>query len=188
MGTENAVGSGGVGKDSIDRYFGLAIAYLMPGLVALFGLSYRITELRTWFGFVASHETTVAGFLFVMVASIGMGVMLSAARCFVLERVTGLARAKTGDLAKRSSVEPAYQALIADHYNYYKCYGNMAVAVVVFAVCYGWTNAGGLSVGDWILSILATLASVALLTWAALDAIRRFEDKRGNLLGWERRA
>ena len=77
-----------MGKDSIDRYFGLAISYLMPGMVALFGLSYRVPDLRSWFGFVAQHDTTFAGFLFVMVASLGVGVMLSAVRSFVLGAVS----------------------------------------------------------------------------------------------------
>ena len=69
-----------MGKDSIDRYFGLAIAYLMPGMIALFGLSYRLPDIRRWFGLVANHDTTFAGFLFAMVASIGAGVLSKAVR------------------------------------------------------------------------------------------------------------
>jgi hypothetical protein len=45
-----------MGKESIDWYFGLAISYLMPGMIALFGISYLLPELRTWFGFVAERD------------------------------------------------------------------------------------------------------------------------------------
>ena len=176
-----------MGKDAIDRYFGLAISYLMPGMVALYGLSYRLPDLRKWFGFVAEHETTFAGFLFVMVASVGTGVMLSAVRSFVLEDVTKLAKPRTGDLSKRAAVEATYQALICDHYNYYKCYGNTAVAVAVFAVFYLWTNANALTGWTWVWSIVGLLAVVALLVYKALDCIDRFEAKRGDLLGWPKR-
>jgi len=177
-----------MGKESIDRYFGLAISYLMPGMVALFGLSYRLPELRSWFGLVAEHDTTFAGFLFVMVASIGVGLMLSAARAFVLEELTTLAKPRTGDWSKRQAVEAQYQALICSHYDYYKCYGNTAVAVVIFAVCYLWTTAAVLTVWDWLAAVVPLGIVVALLLWAAINAIHRFEDKRGDLLGWPKRA
>src|SRR6266487_1240001 len=115
-----------MGKDAIDRYFGLAISYLMPGMIALFGLSYRLPDIRKWFGFVAEHDTTFAGFLFVMVASLGAGVVLSAIRSFILEDVTGWAKPKTGPQGKRAIAETAaaYQVLVRDHYDYYKCYSN----------------------------------------------------------------
>lgn len=177
-----------MGKDAIDRYFGLAISYLMPGMVALFGLSYQVTDLRKWFGFVAQHDTTFAGFLFVMVASVGAGVMLSAVRSFVLEDVTRLAKPKTGDWSKKSVNEVSYQALLRDHYDYYKCYGNTAVAVVVFAACYLWTKAGTLSVWGWFGWMVGVLSIVALLGYKALDCIGRFEAKRSDLLGWPKQA
>jgi hypothetical protein len=177
-----------MGKDAIDRYFGLAISYLMPGMIALYGLSYRVTDLRRWFGFVAERETTLAGFLFVMVASVGAGVMLSAVRSFVLEDVTTLAKPKTGDWSKRKEVEASYQILILDHYNYYKCYGNTAVAVVVFGVCYFWANTGGISFWDLFGYLIGFIATVALLVYKALDCISRFEAKRGALLGWPKQA
>jgi hypothetical protein len=178
-----------MGKDTLDRYFGLSIAYLIPGLIALYGISYQVPELRTWFGVVAESETTLAGFLFAMVASVGVGVMLSAVRSFLLEDVTGWARPRTGvDWSKRKEVESAYQALLNDHYTYYKCYGNTAVAIVVFAACYFWSFRNELTVWQWIGAVVGTTLFVALLVYKAVDCVCRFEDKRGDLLGWPKQA
>jgi hypothetical protein len=169
--------------ENIDRLFGLAISYVIPGLLALFGLSYQVAELRAWFGFVAAHETNIAGFLFVLVASVGVGVMLSAIRAILLEKITSLARPKTGDMSGRAQVETTYRALISDHYCYYKAYGNGAVAILILSVCYfSSAHHGAWAWTGWLAS---TAVFDALLIWAAVDAIQRFEAKRGSLLGWK---
>lgn len=42
--------------------------------------------------------------------------------------------------------------------------------------------------GAWFGTVVSVFAVVALLFWAALNAIHRFEDKRGDLLGWPKQA
>ena len=123
-----------------------------------------------------------------MVASVGAGVLLSAFRSFILEDLTGWAKPKTGSQAKRATVEAAYQSLLRDHYDYYKCYGNTAVALVAFTLCYLWTNAGALTFAGWLRWIVGAVLVVAMLTWKSLDCIHRFESKRGDLLDWPKEA
>ena len=88
------------GHENLDRLFGWGIAYAIPGLMALFWPLLWVAELRAWFGFVATRDTNIAGFLFILMASIGVGVMLSAVRAFLLEKATKYAAPKAIDQSR----------------------------------------------------------------------------------------
>ena len=168
-----------VATEAIERVFGMAIAYVLPGAIALFGISYFQPELRRWFGFVAEHDTTLAGFLFVVAASAGLGVLLSALRAFLLEKMWKAAKPRVIDHSARVKQEAVYQNLISQHYNYYQCYGNTAVASWFFTIGY---LRGVTGFWHWFMIIGVMALTDTLLVWAALDAIKRFENKRETLL------
>ena len=74
-------------QDQLGKSFGLIIAFLIPGMVGLYAVSIYVPVIREWFGIAVDQSTTIGGFLFVIVASIGMGVFISGMRWFVLEHL-----------------------------------------------------------------------------------------------------
>ena len=98
--------------------FGPLIAYLVPGATALWGISEFYPALRSWFAVVPMQTPTIGGFLYLTVASIACGMVISAIRWAVVDtfhRVTGLPPPKL-DFSKLGPNVEAYSLLIEIHY------------------------------------------------------------------------
>ena len=57
-----------------------------PGIRGLWALGYHVEEIRGWLGSSQAAGTEVGGFLFVVLASVGLGVFLSGVRYFLFDR------------------------------------------------------------------------------------------------------
>lgn len=77
-------------KDEIPKYFGLLLAFVLPGFVGLWALSYFEPTLGQWFSTAADKDTSVGSFFFVVLASIGMGVFVSGLRWLLTEAMLPL--------------------------------------------------------------------------------------------------
>ncbi len=53
--------------------FGLVIAYVLPGFVALWGVAYFSPTVESWITASQQGAPSVAGFMYVTLASIGTG-------------------------------------------------------------------------------------------------------------------
>lgn len=70
-----------------NQNFGLVIAYLLPGFVALWGVSYFSPTVASWIT-ASQHDTpTVAGFMYVTLASLASGVTVSAVRWAIIDHL-----------------------------------------------------------------------------------------------------
>lgn len=65
-------------NDVTAKNFGLAIAYLIPGFVALGGVAAVSDVVRVWLGGSAGSGPTVGGFLYVTLGSVATGMTVSA--------------------------------------------------------------------------------------------------------------
>ncbi len=74
-------------REVSSKNFGLLIANLLPGLVALWGASYFSHTVRIWLGASGATGPTVGGFLYVTLASVGAGMTVSAVRFLVIDRI-----------------------------------------------------------------------------------------------------
>ena len=63
--------------------FGRTIAFVIPGMIALYALAFFVPSLHAWFGL--TQQPTIAGFLFVVLGSIGLGVFVSGIRWRALD-------------------------------------------------------------------------------------------------------
>ncbi len=118
-----------------NRNFGLLIAYIIPGFVVLIGLSPLSPTVQTWLS--ASAEVgewpTIGGFLYVTLASVGLGMTASAIRWFLIDRIhewTGLKRPDWDDSRLQANLA-AFDLIVEHHYRYYQFYANTMVAVIV---------------------------------------------------------
>ena len=113
--------------------FGLLIAYLLPGFVVLGGLQEAAPPFQLGLGVAAPSAPTVGGFLYATLASILAGMIVSAIRWAVIDRLyhaTGIPE-PAWDFGKLSGRLAAFETLVEYHYRYYQSYANLLVAVVL---------------------------------------------------------
>jgi hypothetical protein len=118
-------------RDVTHDNFGLLIAYLLPGFVVLWGAAYHVETARSWIGATPSDAPTVGGFLYATLASTAAGLIVSAVRWAIVDRVMKRlgVRQPAWDFDLFAVRLAAYEVLVAQHYRYYQFYANMLVAL-----------------------------------------------------------
>lgn len=120
-------------KESSVTNFGLLIAFLLPGFVALWGISHVSDPVRSWFGASPGEAPTVGGFFYVTLASIVAGMAASTVRWMTIDtihHVTGVPR-PSWDFSRLQENVAAFDMLNELYYRYYQFYANMVVAILV---------------------------------------------------------
>lgn len=175
--------------DKLSKPFGHVIAFLIPAFVTPWGFSYIVSDVRAWLGTAESASTSVGSFLFVLVASLGLGVFVSGGRFFVFDELL----LKHGWLAVPPAVEDkdearrpeekkqsAYEDLRDQFYRFYQFYANTAVAL---ALSFGaWVATGGAAtIPKWAVAFAFIVGEVVLVA-SARDSITKFRNKKRALL------
>jgi hypothetical protein len=167
------------------RNFGLLIAYVLPGFVALWGLSYASEPIRQWLQGAGQGGPTVGGVLYIFLSSIAAGMTASVVRWAILDTVlhhTGVPRPAL-DFSRLNDHLAAFDRLIEWHYQYYQFYGNTLIAALVAYPM--WRAMGGVA-GVWAGSWGTDIGFIALegvFAAGARDALRNFYSRTGLLLG-----
>ena len=109
-----------------DRSFGLLIAYLLPGFMFLWLWEQEFPAVSSWLAVNPGHAPTVGGFLYITLASIGVGLLLSTLRWAILDQLHHASGLKTPDWSQLQDVAhlDAYRLVIDLHYRYYQFYGS----------------------------------------------------------------
>lgn len=155
-------------KDISNRNFGLLIAHVLPGFVALWGLQAVSPTVRFWMGAASSATDlpTVGGFLYVTLASIALGMTVGAIRWALIDGLhhrTGLPR-PTWDDSKLQANLAAFDTIVENHYRYYQFYANSIVSLVIVYAAHRWANGfhetdGSLELGLLVLCLIFWFAS-----------------------------
>lgn len=128
-------------RDSFEKDFGITIAFLLPGFLFLWGISFSSTQVSSWFASPAQNDSqTVAEFLFASLGSLAIGLLISAVRWLLVDqllKVLGVADRRMNfknlsDPEKRA----AFLLVVENHYRYYQYYSNTLVAVFAAFVFY----------------------------------------------------
>lgn len=171
-----------------DRVFAVTIAFLLPGLAVLVGAATVNPVIVAWFG-GASTNPSLVGFLFVALAALAIGLVVTSLRWFAFERIAwplvGMLVKPSApiDESKRREHYAEYEDLRFQHYYHYLASANMAVAVPI-AVCIwlGWSDPFP-AVGRVAIVVAFATVGIVILTEAAREAIARYCDRRLRLLG-----
>lgn len=170
-------------NDLTARNFGLVIAYLIPGFIALAGVAAVSDVVRTWLGGSADGGPTIGGFLYVTLGSIAAGMTVSALRWALVDTVhhlTGLPRPKWDDSRLNEKLR-AVEHLVEVHYRYYQFYANSFVALLSTYLAWSWSsNFLDTGSGYWIFVVL--LAECVFFA-ASRDALRKYYDRMESLMG-----
>lgn len=162
--------------------FGPLIAYLVPGATALWGISYSVPAVRTWFATTSGDPPTIGGFLYLTIASIACGMVVTAIRWASvdsLHRLTGLS-SRPLDFEKLHGRVDAFNLLIEIHYRHYQFYANMAVATLIafggYRFSVGWSDYFGVLEG-----VFLTFEAIFIST--SRDTLNKYYRRTEQLLG-----
>lgn len=169
--------------------FGLLIAYLLPGLIAFFGISLWSPPVAELFSTFLTSQSNAGLFLLVLLAALVGGLFLGALRWLLLDRLLcrwmfGKDRILLGirtpqvpppsptsyaSLAKDQRLT-AYRAFIEEIYRHYQFWGGTAIAMPI--VLLGWLVSLGASVTRFNRPILIGLILLveSLVVIKALDS------------------
>ena len=150
--------------------FGLAIAFLAPGTVGLWGIGQHVPTIREWFGATAQTQATAGGFLFVLLASMAVGLFLSGLRQEILDRLFlgKVLKIRRPVLDEKKLTRPDVLAAVRfsaeNLYRYYQFYANMAFALTFAYVAWlahdwGWSPWRVVGFGSLLLSIVVLIMS-----------------------------
>lgn len=169
-------------RELTDKNFGIVIAYLTPGFVVLWGCSYFSETARAWL-VPAGHggEATLGSFLFALLASLSLGLLISAARWAVIDtlhHMTGVPRPELNFSVLHEKLE-SFLAIVEANYRFYQFYANMAIALPLAALC-KWKAEGDYgTAGVWIMGTL----SEGILLAGSRDSLSRYYRRAAALLG-----
>ena len=173
---------------TLSRGFSLTIAFLLPGLISLFGVATVEPTVQTWFR-GAQSGPTLAGLLFVLLAALAMNVVVTAVRWFFFEFISMpgfgsiIPVSPTFDQKKRKRLEAQYIDLRHQFYYHYLAYANSSVAILLAVIA--WRFIGDVAPPHTVtmaVFVVATITSI-ILTLAARDAIKRYDKQTESLIG-----
>lgn len=169
-------------KDASVTNFGLVIAYLLPGFVALWAVSWFSAPVRSWLGVLPENAPSVGGFLYVTLASIVAGLTVSTVRWIAIDSLhhaTGITQPQW-DFSRLQENVAAFDVLVEIHYRYYQFYGNMLVSLLfVLAARRFDAQAIPFGVAPFDLGLIG-LSSVFFA--GSRDTLRKYYSRTANLL------
>lgn len=118
--------------------FSTLIAFVLPGFVAVFSLGYLSEWAKVLFTSVLSKDSSTGAAFIIALASVAMGMIVSAIRSLVLDWIQDITGVKRPDYSlgtlSDSGVLTAYKEAIQNTYRYSQASGNMMVSLVMLLV------------------------------------------------------
>ncbi|MBX3440200.1 MAG: hypothetical protein KF861_22110 [Planctomycetaceae bacterium] len=170
-------------KEVTHPSFGLAIAYLIPGFLALWGASFYSPMIEGWLTGTESQLPTLGGFLYVTIASLGTGLVISTIRWLLLDTLhhhTGIAEPLWNFAGLQAHID-AFDRQVEGHYRYYQFYGNSLVALLILWLAWRCRLP---SSGQWPGGMdLGLVALGVLLFLGSRDTLRKYYVRMAAILG-----
>ncbi len=173
-------------KAVTENNFGLLIAIALPGFTALLGIAEHSETVRTWLGATPAGSPTIGGFLYVTMASVAAGMIVSTIRWLILDTIhhaTGVPRPEW-DFSRLQANVAAFDKLVEIHYKYYQCYGGMVFAIPFWYLS-KWVADGAWPPFGW--AGLGVLAIEMLFIAGSRDTLLKYYTRVAALLAAEKR-
>ena len=172
--------------DDIVKFFAPVVAYVLPGLAGLYGMSFHMPIIRVWFGTAADKDTTVGGFFFVVLASLAVGLVLNGVRWLALENLLlhrWMPKRPNFNYERRKEekAEVALADIRAQHYVYYQFYSNMVFGLIGIFV--GWQTFTRPTWSSFFTAIVALTLIVWIMLVIAKDCLEKYDEKASGVLG-----
>jgi hypothetical protein len=199
-------------KDVTSTSLGLLIAYLLPGLAALYAFSLWLDPIQSQLKVFLTANANVGLFLLVILIAIALGMQITAIRWVVFELLFFKAllelvirtfkrwssKHKLAEQFKLSKVNfsslrdpaklSAFQAVTDEHYRYHQFWGGMTIVLPLLYL--GLRSSSSLDF-SWAKSCWSAFAFViieVITLAAAIEAYRRYVDRGNRILGKKKAA
>lgn len=159
--------------------FGPLIAYILPGFIALVGVSFFSPTVASWLAASPLFAPTVGGFLYLTLGSTAAGLIVSAVRWALVDTIyhrTGIPEPEWRFNALPDRLD-AFLAIVDNHYRYFQFYANMLVAMS-FAYAARLIVSGGHS--PWFHAAFAVVWIILLA--GSRDALRKYYARGASIL------
>ncbi len=172
-------------KDVSSTTFGLLIAFLLPGFVGLYGLTYWSPGVSRLFDSFLTAQSSAGFFLLVTLAALVLGLQATLLRWLLFERwLCRNNRLQPGDSAELSDDAKlaAFRAAVDEHYRYHQFWGGMSL--VLPPVYIGWVKTAWSTLGCSFLglSFLVFLGFESLNFFAAVSSYQSFMGRARRIL------
>jgi hypothetical protein len=165
---------------SLDRTFGLMIAFLLPGFVVVLGVAFVSPAVANWLSQEPAPSAGLGGFVYVVMSSLAAGMMASAIRWLTIDTLLhGLGlRPPELDFSKLQANLDAFELAVHHNYRHYQFYANSFVSLWVFAACHQ------LALSSWWLPAWVGFGALeAVLLVTARDCLQRYNDRISEIIG-----
>ncbi len=167
-------------KDLTSTSWGYLIAFLLPGVLGIYALSFWFPELGVMLQPIKKADATVGPSVVLLLIAVGVGLCLSAARYFVLQK--RLYKKKSLSDAFNKTLTPEKLAVLRayaeEHYRYHQFYGGCFIAVLILYT--GWLHGQWPFKGAIPHALLVTAGFIlleCLLERSSYDAFEQYIDK-----------
>ena len=126
-------------KDLTSTSFGYIIAFLLPGLLGLYALTYRSPTVAQLIGPALKAEANVGPSVILLLIALAVGLCVSALRFFLFEKLLCRKHKFPDDMFSKLAAErrlASFKAVVDEHYRYHQFYGGCSVAVLILYT--GW--------------------------------------------------
>ncbi|KAA3605829.1 MAG: hypothetical protein DWQ01_18670 [Planctomycetota bacterium] len=175
----------GLGLNYPSKNFGILIAYVLPGFIALWGLATKFGAVNTWLTGTNNAGLAVGGVLYVTAASITIGMVINAVRWLIIDPallLSGLTRPDWNAVQLQGRLS-AFERLVEDHFRYFQFYANTALGSLVAFLAWRSSPFHESAPGLWPEVGIVALEFVLLL--ASRDALSRYYRRTQDLLETE---
>lgn len=170
-------------KDATSTSFGLVIAFLLPGLVAVGTFALWEDNVRQLLATFLTAESNVGLFLLVLLAALVIGLEISALRSAIVRftlRSLKLGPEGFAALADAARLQ-AFRAATDEHYRYHQCWGGIALVLPVAFV--GWlTRIESLSLFSSPVRLVAFALLECVTVFAAINEYRYYVERSNQIL------
>lgn len=165
------------------KNFGILIAYLLPGFVTLWGISFFSETVRSWLGASTLNAPTVGGFLYVTLGSVAAGLVISIIRWAMVDGIhheTGIPE-PVWKFTQFEQKMAAFEGLVENHYRYYQFNANMLVALAFTYTAWLMSRGVGFYRAGWMNLVFIALEIVFWI--GSRDTLRKYYQRTADVLG-----
>ncbi|MFI6155873.1 hypothetical protein ACIBCA_24670 [Kitasatospora sp. NPDC051170] len=167
-------------KDFTISTFGLLIAYLLPGFLVLYGVSFWSPQVEGLFNTFRAAKSDVGLSLLMLMASLTAGLILSPMRHLLYEVWCrfGAAKLESADFQKLGEAGKldSFRTVVDEHYRHHQFYGHCSLAILPVAAGLVRTQGSHSTNGAWLVS-LSSVAVEAALIYAARNTYKKYVDR-----------
>jgi hypothetical protein len=166
--------------DTLNRPFGLVIAYILPGFIALAGVAPLSTLVAGWLS-AGQQATSVSAPLYTLLAATATGMVVSCFRWLLVDQAHALTGLGGPAFNARALEERpvALTFLVEHHYRHYQFYANTLVATVWTYAVHRWRGTSPLlGVG----TDLLVLILCAVLFAGSRDTLAKYRARSRQLV------